>query len=42
MSETAIGRLHPKVRELVTQLGWELTPIQEEATIDLCNVMIDY
>ena len=37
MSETAIGRLHPKVRELVTQLGWELTPIQEEATVDLCN-----
>ena len=37
MSETAIGRLHPKVRKLVTQLGWDLTPIQEEATIDLCN-----
>ena len=37
MSETAIGKLHPKVRELITQLGWNLTPIQEEATIDLCN-----
>ena len=28
--------LHPKVRDLINDLGWNLTPIQEEATIDLC------
>jgi len=29
--------LHPDVRNLITQLGWKLTPIQEEAMIDLYN-----
>ena len=28
--------LHPKVKNLINDLGWNLTPIQEEATIDLC------
>ena len=37
MGKTAMEALHPRVRELITQLGWNLTPIQEEATIDLCN-----
>ena len=37
MGKTAMETLHPRVRELITQLGWDLTPIQEEATIDLYN-----
>jgi ATP-dependent Lhr-like helicase len=37
MSKTAMETLHPDVRNLITQLGWKLTPIQEEAMIDLYN-----
>ena len=41
MGKTAMEALHPRVRELITQLGWNLTPIQEEATIDLCMAYIE-
>lgn len=37
MSKAAMEALHPEVQNLITQLGWKLTPIQEEATIDLCK-----
>ena len=36
MEGAAIEFLHPKVRDLINNLGWNLTPIQEEAAIDLC------
>ena len=36
MEGAAIEILHPKVRGLISKLGWNLTPIQEEAIIDLC------
>ena len=36
MEGAAIEILNPKVRDLINNLGWNLTPIQEEATIDLC------
>ena len=36
MEGAAIEILHPKVRDLISKLGWNLTPIQEEAAIDLC------
>jgi ATP-dependent Lhr-like helicase len=36
MEGAAMQVLHPKVRNLINDLGWNLTPIQEEATIDLC------
>ena len=37
MEGAAIEVLHPKVRKLIKNLGWNLTPIQEEAVIDLCS-----
>ena len=37
MSGGSEGFLHPKVRELVSDLGWELSPIQEASIPDLMN-----
>ena len=37
MEGAAIEILHPKVKKLIKNLGWDLTPIQEEAVIDLCS-----
>ncbi len=37
MGRTAIEKLHPEVRKLITKLEWELTPIQKESTLDLCD-----
>ena len=37
MEGAAIENLHPKVKKLIKNLGWDLTPIQEEAVIDLCS-----
>ena len=31
----ALDLLHPRVRELVDERGWNLTPVQEAATADL-------
>jgi ATP-dependent Lhr-like helicase len=36
MKGAAIENLHPKVRDLISKLGWNLTPIQEKAAMDLC------
>ena len=35
MSGESAGSLHPKVGELVSNLGWKLTPIQEASIPDL-------
>ena len=37
MSGGSEGYLHPKVRELVSDLGWELSPIQEACIPDLMD-----
>ena len=35
MSAEALELLHPQVRELVEQRGWQLTPVQEAAAAEL-------
>lgn len=37
MASTALDRLHPKVRGLVEERGWTLTPIQNESVADLVD-----
>ena len=37
MSEDALNALHPKVRGLISSLGWDLTPIQQESSAELCD-----
>ena len=37
MTEDALSALHPRVRELVSKLGWELTPVQKAAISDIIS-----
>ena len=37
MASAPLDRLHPKVRELVEELGWTLTPIQNESMAEIVD-----
>ena len=37
MASTPLDRLHPKVRGLVEELGWTLTPIQNESMAEIVD-----